>query len=74
MISEATFKDYKQLVSKLDELYYINDKAMDKYQDKYDDETDGSMNGDQQRAWEKKVMAEIDALSKYKETSITISF
>lgn len=74
MISEAKFKDYKQLVSKLDELYYINDKAMDKYQDKYDDETDGSMNGDQQRAWEKKIMAEIDALSKFKETTVQVSF
>lgn len=71
-ISETSFKNYNQLVSKIDELYDSNDKAMDKYQDLYDDETDGSMNGDQQRAWQKKIMAEIKALDKYKETNLEI--
>jgi len=72
-IQEIKYKDYKDLSEKLDDLYDKNDKEMDLYQDKYDEETDGSMNGDQQRAWQKKIMAEIEAMNKYNVTSFTLS-
>ena len=73
-ISETTFESFSDLKTNIETLYDANDKAMDAYQDKYDDETDGSMNGEQQRIWMKKIMAEIKELDAYKETTLQISF
>jgi hypothetical protein len=63
----------EELGSKIQELYDINDVAMDKYQDQYDDETDGSMNGDKQREWQKKIMKEIAELDAYKSNEVVIA-
>ncbi len=73
-ICENKFKNYTDLNSKVDSLYNIYDEEMDVYQDKYDDESDGSMNGEKQREWEKKIMAEIEKLNKYKVTLLEIIF
>lgn len=73
-IEEKAYKSFNELEDSAEELYTKYDQEMDVYQDKYDDETDGSMNGDQQRAWEKKIMQEVKALDKYKETVLKISF
>jgi hypothetical protein len=64
----------KELESKVDSLYALNEKEMDIYQDRYDEETDGSMNGDGQRAWNKKISAEISALNTYSLTNLQIVF
>ncbi len=71
-VQENHYSSDNELIAKSDSLYAINDKAMDVYQDKYDDETDGSMNGEQQRAWEKKIMNEINELDAYKNKSFVI--
>lgn len=73
-VMELNYSSYKQLKTISDSLYDKMDKDMDAYQDKYDDETDASMNGDKQREWNKKIMAEIQALSAYKNTNYTVSF
>ncbi len=73
-IKETKFTSFEDLKTKVESLYDVNDKEMDKYQDLYDEETDGSMNGDQQRAWQAKIMKEIKALDVYKEITIQISF
>lgn len=74
IIQETKFKNYQDLTAKIQVLYDKNDKEMDVYQDLYDEETDGSMNGEQQRAWQKKITAEIEALNKYKENTFLITF
>jgi hypothetical protein len=71
-VSAASYKSYEDLSKKLDEFYDKFDKAMDVYQDKYDEETDGSMNGDQQRAWQKKIAAELKELEAFKGTVLTL--
>lgn len=73
-ISESKYKSLAEVEEKTDQLYNKFDKLMDLYQDQYDEETDGSMNGEQQRAWQKKIMKEIKELDAYKETSVKISF
>ena len=73
-ISETEFTNHAEIESKLGELYNVNDDAMDKYQDQYDEETDGSMNGDQQRAWQKKITKEIKELDEFKSTVVKVSF
>lgn len=73
-LSEQKFKTYSDLENTLDKLYDKFDKEMDLYQDKYDEETDGSMNGDQQRAWQKKISNQIEELGNFKETSLKILF
>jgi hypothetical protein len=73
-LGDQKFKSYTELEEKLLELYGVNDKEMDLYQDQYDEETDGSMNGDQQRAWQKKIAREIKELDTYKEPVILISY
>lgn len=74
VIKESKFKNYEELEEKVESVYKQYDDDMDAYQDKYDDETDGSMNGNQQRAWQKKILKEIEELNSYKETTIKISF
>jgi hypothetical protein len=73
LIKEEKYSSYEKLKTISDSLYNVIDKEMDVYQDKYDDETDGSMNGDKQREWQKKINAEIEALSAYKNTNFTVS-
>jgi hypothetical protein len=73
-LSETAFKNLNDLEKKLEALYDKYDKEMDVYQDKYDEETDGSMNGDQQRAWNKKIMKEINELEPYKNINVKIKF
>jgi hypothetical protein len=73
-ISALTFKNFEDLESKLTALYEVNDKEMDQYQDLYDEETDGSMNGEQQRAWQKKILAEIKQLDDFKDTKLLVHF
>jgi hypothetical protein len=73
-VQERKYSSYANLKSVSDSLYDVMDKEMDLYQDKYDDETDASMNGDKQREWNKNIMAEIQALSLYKNTTFTVSF
>lgn len=74
VIKETKAKDLNDLETKVDVLYAKNDKLMDEYQDLYDEETDGSMNGDQQRAWQKKIIKEIKEMDAYKETAVKVSF
>jgi hypothetical protein len=72
LINANNYSSAIELTIKSDSLYAIIDKEMDVYQDKYDDETDGSMNGEQQRAWEKKITNEISELEAYKNKSSII--
>lgn len=71
---DRSYPDYDTFKQQTDSIYDVVDKDMDKYQDEYDDESNGSMDGDRQREWNKKVMAEIKALEKYKATDYTIRF
>ena len=74
LISEKNYSSYSNLKFVSDSLYKVIDKEMDVYQDKYDDETDASMNGDKQREWNKKIIAEIEVLSEYKNTNLQVTF
>ncbi len=74
LISGKKYSSYSNLKSVSDSLYKVIDKEMDVYQDKYDDETDASMNGDKQREWNKKIAAEVEALSEYKSTNLQVTF
>jgi len=71
-IKERKYASYEQVKTVSDSLYNVIDKEMDIYQDQYDDETDGSMNGNMQREWEKKITAELNALSEHKNTTFRI--
>lgn len=73
-VTLSKFKSHADLETKLNALYDSNDKEMDAYQDLYDEETDGSMNGDQQRAWQKKILKELKELDDYKSIAVTVSF
>ena len=73
LISEFKFTDMASVNENVTLLYNKIDKEMDIYQDKYDEETDGSLNGDQQRAWQKKISQEIEELSKFEETTVVIN-
>lgn len=73
-IKENKFQTYSALEEMLQVLYDKYDEEMDVYQDKYDNETDGSMNGNQQRAWQKKITEEIKALEAYKGITIDVKF
>ncbi|HWY10640.1 MAG TPA: hypothetical protein VN026_04900 [Bacteroidia bacterium] len=74
LIKEGKYSSFENLKTVSDSLYNVIDKEMDVYQDKYDDETDGSMNGEKQREWMKKITAEIEELSAYKNTTFTVPF
>jgi len=73
LIQQTKFQTYKAVELKTDSLYEIVDKQMDLYHDLYDEETDGSMNGEKQKEWNKKIESEIESLSAYKQTSLTVS-
>lgn len=73
-VMEQKYSSYKNLKHISDSLYDRMDKDMDIYQDKYDDETDASMNGDKQREWNKKIAAELQSFSAYKNNSFTVTF
>ena len=74
LLQNAVYKNYKRVEEKADSLYAIIDKQMDVYHDKYDDETNGSMNGEKQREWNKKIMAEIKTLEQYKSPDFTLTY
>ncbi|MGZ3883642.1 MAG: hypothetical protein ACXVP0_02035 [Bacteroidia bacterium] len=71
---DRSYPNYASFKAITDSLYDVVDKDMDVYQDQYDDESNGSMDGNRQREWNVKVMAEIKALDKYKATEYTVSF
>lgn len=73
-IQETVFSSYSDLETKSDSLYKIIDKDMDVYQDAYDDGSNGSMDGNGQRAWNKKIMDEIHSLEAHKNPAILVNF
>jgi hypothetical protein len=73
MVAQAKYKDYNDLVAKVDAFYDKIDDEMDKYQDLYDEETDGSMNGDKQREWNKKINHELEILKAYHAPDVQVN-
>ncbi len=74
LLQENSYVSFSQLESKSDSLYKIIDKEMDVFQDDYDDGSNGSMDGNGQRAWNKKIMEGIHELDLFKNTAVLITY
>jgi predicted secreted Zn-dependent protease len=73
-IQSGTYKDYNDLVEKIERYYDQTDRELDAYQDKYDRMTNHSRNSRRQAKWNSKVEMELDGLSDYKTNTFDVFY